>query len=81
MQFSLPIIATKWRGIKDIIVDGENGLLVDIKNPQQLAAKIILLINKPNIRKTMGLIGRKKYSEKYTLVKHLHSMEEAIESI
>lgn len=36
-----PVIATRVGGISEVVIDGENGFLVEPENPQALAAKII----------------------------------------
>lgn len=41
-------------GPADIIKDGENGLLVEKENVEQLAEKLIVLMNDDNLRKKMG---------------------------
>ncbi|MCK5587313.1 MAG: glycosyltransferase family 4 protein [Candidatus Lokiarchaeota archaeon] len=48
---SKPVIATKTGGTPEIIKDGENGLLVEPKNSDQIADKILFLYNNPDIRK------------------------------
>lgn len=45
MASGLPVIASKSGGITDIITDGENGLLVEEKNPLDLAEKLNRLLN------------------------------------
>jgi len=45
-----PVIGTKTKGILEVIHDGQNGLLVDQKDPEQLAEKIIYLFNNNDIR-------------------------------
>jgi len=50
-HFSKPVIATKTGGTPEIISDGENGLLVEPKNSDQIADKILFLYNNPDIRK------------------------------
>jgi len=50
MQFSLPIVATRWRGIPSIITDGDNGFLVDPKDPIGLSEKLETLLRDPAMR-------------------------------
>jgi len=51
MAAGLPIVATNVGGIPEIVTDGENGFLVESRNSQQLAEKILLLLKNENIRK------------------------------
>jgi glycosyltransferase involved in cell wall biosynthesis len=67
MQVGLPVIATIEGAIPEIIDDGITGFLVDKSSPKQIAEKIQLLIDNPDMRSRMGIAGRKKYEEKYTL--------------
>jgi len=41
MAAGLPVVATKVGGILDIIKDGENGVLVDSKSPEQIAEAVL----------------------------------------
>ncbi len=41
----IPVIATDWLYNKDIVIDKKNGLLVSIKNPNELANAILKLYN------------------------------------
>lgn len=50
----VPIIATDWLYNKDVIVDGENGILVPIKNPDAIADAIIELYNNRELALTMA---------------------------
>jgi len=81
MQYHLPIIATKWRGIQSIIEIGKNGFLVDIKNARQLAEKIKFFLDNPEEIITMGNYSRKLFDEKYTLEKWTKRLEDAFLSI
>jgi glycosyltransferase involved in cell wall biosynthesis len=76
MQFQLPIIATRWRGIQSIVENGENGYLVDIKDAGQIAERIEYYINNPDIIKQIGENGRKIYLENYSLPIYLDKIEE-----
>jgi glycosyltransferase involved in cell wall biosynthesis len=75
MMFRLPVVATRWRGIPDLIDDGEDGLLVPVKEPAALASALDLLINDPGLRRRMGAKGRCKYLAHFTIEKHLTQME------
>jgi len=59
MAAGLPIIATNVSGNEDAVKDGINGFLVDPKNPQAIAEKILLLIQNHQLRKSMGSMSRK----------------------
>jgi glycosyltransferase involved in cell wall biosynthesis len=69
MQAGLPIVATKVGAIPEIIDDGETGFLIDKNSPSQLAQKIKILINDLDLRTEMGLKGKDKYLNKYTIDK------------
>lgn len=43
MAYGLPVIASKIPAIQELITDNVNGLLVDVKSPEQIAEKINLL--------------------------------------
>ena len=49
-----PFIGGKTGGIAEFIEDGKNGLLVDPENPEELAEKIIYLIDNPEMGKVLG---------------------------
>ena len=50
----IPILAPNAGGIKDTIVDGENGLLYQPQNREEFIDKLILLIKNDNLRNTIG---------------------------
>lgn len=52
--FRKPFIGGDTGGIAEFIEDGKNGLLADPENPEQLAEKIIYLINNPEIGNVLG---------------------------
>lgn len=63
MACGTPVIGTNVGGIPYIIKNGMNGLLVEQKNPEQLAEIIIRLLGDGGLRKRIGEAG-KKYVEK-----------------
>lgn len=67
MQHSLPIVSTFEGGIPDIVDEGETGFLVAQKNAEKLAEKLEILIKDPDLRHRMGIAGRTKYENQFTL--------------
>jgi glycosyltransferase involved in cell wall biosynthesis len=61
MAYGRPIVSTNVGGIPEIIKDGENGLLCRPKDPECLAQKIRILIDKPELRQKLGSAARKTY--------------------
>lgn len=66
MQFGLPCIASDWRGISSMVVDGINGYLVPIKDPSALALKVALLAEDEPLREKMGRESRAAYLDSFT---------------
>ncbi|HLG40178.1 MAG TPA: glycosyltransferase family 4 protein [Chitinophagaceae bacterium] len=54
MASAKPVIATKGGGTDEIVLDGENGYLVEPKNIDQLSEKIEALKQNPELAKKMG---------------------------
>lgn len=56
---SLPVISTPISGIPELIVDGQNGRLVEPNDPKALAAALAELARDPKRRREMGQAGMK----------------------
>lgn len=69
MQQGLPCISTNEGGIASIIDDGKTGFLVEKQNPVQLADKIEVLLKDKKLREGMGIAGKEKFEQKFTLSK------------
>ena len=66
MACRVPVIGSDVGGIKDIIIDGETGLLSEQKNNDSLAEKIIQLLSDEQLRKKVIENGFKLVKDKYT---------------
>lgn len=69
MEAGLPVISTIEGAIPEIIDDGVTGYLVPKYDILALSGKIKELINNPELRIQMGLSGRKKFLNTYTIDK------------
>ena len=56
----IPNILNNVRGCREVVRDGENGLLVPVKNIAVLSEAIIDLLMDPQRGKQMGMLGREK---------------------
>ena len=65
MAAGLPVVATRVGGNPEAIVDGMTGWLVPPQNPEQLADKIIDLLNDPRKARRWGEQGEKRIKENF----------------
>lgn len=52
--FGKPVIATTVGGLPEAVEDGKCGFLVPAQNPSELASKITVIVNNPDLAKKMG---------------------------
>ena len=78
MMFELPVVATRWRGIPDIVVDSETGFLTEIKDPERVAKRLEQLIQDHDLRIRMGRKGRERYLERFTVEEYLEQHRQVI---
>jgi glycosyltransferase involved in cell wall biosynthesis len=60
-----PIVATDVPGCREVVIEGENGLLVQPEDPVGLANALLKLIMDNDLRLKMGLRGRQIVQEKF----------------
>lgn len=78
MMFSLPVISTKWRGIPEIVEGSKTGILLDPRDPEQLADALQTLLADSHLRQVMGNNGRARFLEKFTAEQFQENMESAL---
>jgi glycosyltransferase involved in cell wall biosynthesis len=61
MSYGRPIVSTSVGGIPELIVNGSNGLLCAPANSKELAEKICLLLDDPDLRDRLGEAARETY--------------------
>ena len=70
----LPIISTDQGAIKDVVVDDENGFIVEAGSGVAIADKLELLLKDPELRARMGRTSRARYEEGFTEQKMVKAM-------
>jgi glycosyltransferase involved in cell wall biosynthesis len=81
MSFSLPVVATRWRGLPDIVEDGASGYLVPIRDPVALADRLARLLDAPTLRAQFGQAGRNRFLRNFTLSQHLSAVDQLFEQL
>ncbi|WP_284152459.1 glycosyltransferase family 4 protein [Desulfofustis limnaeus] len=65
MASGLPTVASAIGGTVDLIIDGQNGLLFDRDDSEQMLGKIEMLIEDADLRKRLGKNGRTSVRQNY----------------
>jgi glycosyltransferase involved in cell wall biosynthesis len=79
LMAGLPIISTPQAGILDMVIDGQNGLIVPVHDIETVAKKIAELANNPAFRTSMGNKSRELYVNQYIDSRHLQGMKMVFE--
>ena len=76
MACGKPVIATNVGGNAEAVRDEETGLLVPCGSPRALADAAGKLIQNPGQRRMMGLLGRKRVEQNFSLDRMVRSHEQ-----
>jgi glycosyltransferase involved in cell wall biosynthesis len=71
MACEKPVIGTKVGGIPDQLTDGYNGFLVQPRSPEEIAKRILFLIDHPEESRRMGVNGRRTVREKFDIERRI----------
>ncbi len=66
MACETPVVATRVGGIKEVVADGETGLLVPPGDPVRLGKAITRILEEPRLAARMGRAGRKRVLQHFT---------------
>jgi colanic acid/amylovoran biosynthesis glycosyltransferase len=66
MAHARPVVATAVGGLRDLVVEGETGLVVPPRDPQALRAALERLLAEPALRKRLGAAGRERARQRFS---------------
>lgn len=79
MEHAVPCISTREGGVSAIIDDGVNGFIVEKRDANALADRMEFLLTHPEERTHMGIAGRQKFKNEFTLSKFETRMKQILE--
>lgn len=75
------IVATETEGAKELLLNDKTGLLVEIREPVQIAEAINKLLSDENLRKELGQNAANDAKEKFSLEKMIDETERIYQSL
>jgi L-malate glycosyltransferase len=79
MAMGVPVLATNLGGPAEVVRDGQDGVLLPPREPQAWADAIGELAGSPQLGARMGVSGRTRATEAFSLERHLESVLGAYE--
>ena len=81
MACARPAVCSAVGGIPEMINDGETGYLVPPKDPPQLAARLVSLLQDPLTARRMGSAARARVEAEFDLDRSIAAAQQAIEDV
>jgi glycosyltransferase involved in cell wall biosynthesis len=66
MAHGRPVVATNVGGLRDLVVEGETGLVVPPGDPPALRTALAQLLADPDLRSALGAAGRRRARERFS---------------
>lgn len=73
-SYGLPVVSTLHEGIPEAVEHNVTGFLVQEGDVNGMAEYVVKLINDPELRKTMGLAGRKRMENDFKVERQMNSI-------
>lgn len=81
MAASKPVVATDTGSVRDIIVDGETGIIVPTGDVEQIAEKILFLLRNKKIATKMGQFAYERAKQHFTIEEMTKKYETLFEEL
>jgi glycogen synthase len=81
MSAGLPVIATRAEGSRQLVRDGETGILVEIDRPEELARAMLALAGDAAARARYGHNGREVVRREFSLAQMIERYSQLYQSI
>ncbi|MBI4489164.1 MAG: glycosyltransferase [Deltaproteobacteria bacterium] len=81
MAMERPCIASRTGPIPEVVENGGSGVLVEPKDPQQIAGAVVGLLDDSSLRAKMGWRGRRIVEERFNVDRTIHQLEALYERL
>ncbi|MEO6183897.1 MAG: glycosyltransferase family 4 protein [Verrucomicrobiota bacterium] len=81
MSYGIPVVAFDAGGIKDWLLDGQNGFLVPWMDCGQFAARLEQLLKDKSLARQMGQRGLKLVEEKFSFSQYILNLEKTFQKV
>ena len=78
MSFHIPVVAYKWRGIKNLIKDNHNGLLSEPKDVNSISENLIKLMNDPSLYERLSMNAFKEFEKYYSKNSYIENFKSIV---
>ena len=75
----LPVVATAHAGIPEVVADGETGYIVPEGDTAAMGERMLRLARDPALAARLGVAGRRRALERFTMERHLSQLAGMIE--
>jgi len=81
MCFSLPIVASRWRGIPEVVEEGSCAILCEPKDVAECRDALSQLVQDAGLRRRMARAARNRYLQHFSIETHRRAMESALSQL
>ena len=77
----LPVVATRHAGIRDVVIDGETGALVDEGDVAGMADAMVRLAQEPELARRWGRAARERVASEFSMERSIGQLWEILLAI
>lgn len=78
LAMETPVVSTRCGGPEEVLVDGDTGFLVPVKDPRALSEAIVKVLKDEELARRVGLRGREHMSANFTVERYVRNVEKVI---
>ncbi|MBE0602249.1 MAG: glycosyltransferase family 4 protein [Deltaproteobacteria bacterium] len=78
LAMETPVVSTRCGGPEEVLIDGETGFLVPVKDPPALSDAIVRILKDEELARRIGVKGREYMSEHFTVDRYVRNVEKII---